>query len=168
MFLSELPGYWFVVDRKSPYCKTGVTISKTRVWLDMAIFRDDGHENEGLRLLHMDKFFNHWMTSLEHISDTMMSWHHWPKTNVKVWWTICMNELSIRLPNPNSHGHGVKDVSCSRATCYQKETLLTFPKFSPIICQPVPIYFLTSLRRITFSWSIIQPFGRIQYRYLII
>ena len=25
MFLSELPGYWFVVDRKSPYCKTGVT-----------------------------------------------------------------------------------------------------------------------------------------------
>ena len=37
-----------------------------------------------------------------------------PKTEVKVWWTIGVNELSRWLPNPNSHGHGVKEVSCSR------------------------------------------------------
>jgi len=168
MFLSELPGYLFVVDRKSPYCKTGVTDfgDKGMTWYS----NFQGWRSWKWRFMSIAEgwVFNHWMTSLEHIGDTVMSWQHWPKTEVKVWWTIGVNEPSRWLPNPNSHGHGVKEVSCSRATCYQKETLLTFPKFSPVICRPVPLYFLTSLRRITFSWSIIQPFGRIKYRYLII
>ena len=112
--------------------------------------------------------FNHWMTSLDYIGDTVMSWQHWPKTEVKVWWTIGMNELSRRLPNPNSHDDGVK--------CHVQERPATvkssvhFPNFSSVICRPVPLFFffLTSLRRITYSWSIIQPFGKIMYCYLII
>ena len=102
------------------------------------------------------------MTSLEHIVDTVMSWQHWPKTEVKVWWTIGVNEPLRWLPNPNSHGYGVKEVSRSRATCHHKENFLTFPNFSLVIFRPVPLYFLTSLRRITFAWSIIQPFEQIK------
>ena len=59
------------------------------------------------------------------------------------------------------------EVSCSRVTYYRK-LFVHFPNFSPIICQPVPLYCLTSLRRITYAWSIIQPFGWIMYHYLII
>ena len=57
-----------------------------KMWLDIAIFRDDCHENEGLWVLQ--KMRNYWMTSLEHIRDTEMSWYHWPKTKVMIWWTI--------------------------------------------------------------------------------
>ena len=37
-----------------------------------------------------------------------------------------MDEPSRWLPNPNSHGHGVKEVSCSRETCCHKEILAHF------------------------------------------
>ena len=53
--------------------------------------------------------------------------------------------------------------------CHVQEWLATkrkycsfFPNFSPVIYRPVPHYFFTSLKRIAFSWSIIQPFGRIK------
>ena len=36
--------------------KQELLISETRVQLDIAIFRDDGHENEGLRVLQKDEF----------------------------------------------------------------------------------------------------------------
>ena len=59
------------------------------------------------------------------------------------------------------------EVSCSRATFYHK-SFVHFPKFSSVICRPIPLYFLTILRRVTYAWSIIQPFKWIMYHYLII
>ena len=167
MFLSELPGYWFVVNRKPPYFKTGVTDFEYK---GMTWYRNfQGWWSWEWRLMSIAEGWGiHWMTSLEHIGNTVMSWKHWPKTEVKVWWTIGVNEMSRWLPNPNTHWHGVKEVSCSRATCNHKEFLLIFPKFSSVICRPVPLYFLTRLRRIKFSLSIIQPFRWIKYCYLII
>ena len=85
----------------------------------------------------------YWMTSLEHIDNTEMSWQHWPKTEVKVWWTIGMNELSRRLPNPNNHGDGVK--------CHVQERLATikiyvhFPKISPVIYSTSTFLFFNKL-----------------------
>ena len=70
----------------------------------------------------------HWMNYLKHIDDTEMSWKHWPKTELKVWWTIGMNELSWRLPNPNSHDDGVKcQVQEQPATI---KVMFTFPNFT--------------------------------------
>ena len=100
MFLSELPGYWFVVDRKSPYCKTGVTDFRDKGMTGYSNFQAWWSWKWRFMSIVDWWVFNHWMTSLEHIGDTVMSWQHWPKTEVKVWWTIGMNEPSRILPNP--------------------------------------------------------------------
>ena len=157
MFLSKLPRWWVDVDRKQLYLEMRVTNFIEKMWLDIAIFSDECHENEGLWVFQKERI--HWMTSLEHIGDTEMSWQHWPKIEVKVWWTV------KNITQPKSHDDGVK-VSSSRVTYYQK----VFCYFSQIFLSHywlVPLYFLTSLRRVTYAWSIIRPFGWI-HNYLMI
>ena len=85
------PRWWVDVDRKRLIIDrtwNGSNDFGDKMWLDEAMFKDGGHENEGLWVLQ--KMSNYWMTSLEHINDTKMSWKHWPKTKVMVWWTIGM------------------------------------------------------------------------------
>ena len=56
MFLSEIPRWWFDVDKNPLYCETGVTDFRDKMWLDIEIFRDECHENEGLWVLHKDEY----------------------------------------------------------------------------------------------------------------
>ena len=107
MFLSELSGWWFDINMMPLYCETGVTNFEDKGMTWYSNFQ--GWRSWELRFMSIAEGWSiHWMTSLEHIGDTVMSWKHWPKTEVKVWWTIGMNEPSRRLPNPNNHGDRVK------------------------------------------------------------
>ena len=97
----------------------------------------------------------HWMTSLEHIGDIEMSWQHWPKTEVKVWWTIGMNEPSRILPNPKATMREWK--------CHVQEQPATIKWVSPFSNFPQSLLtntslFLSSFRRITYYCCIILPF----------
>ena len=146
MFLSELPGWWFDVDRKSLYHETGVTSFRDKMWLDIAMFRDDCHENEGLWVLQKDEY------SLDEISWTYR--RHWYEFSAltQIRSEGRMNhryEWTVKNINQPKQSWWWSEVSCSRATCYRKSSI-HFPKFSLVICQPVPLYFLTSLRRRTY------------------
>ena len=117
MFLSELPGWWFDVNRKPLYCETRFNDFRDKMWLDIAMFRDECHENEGLWVLQKDEY------SLDEFSWTYR-WH-WDKLaaltqnqsegmmNHRYEWTV------KNITQPKIHDDGVK-VSCSRATCYHK------------------------------------------------
>ena len=163
IFLSKLPGWWADVNRNPLYCKMGVTEFGYKMWLDIAMFKDDFHENEGLWVLQKDD------DPLDDYSGTYQ-WH-WDEleTLTQNWSEGIMNhryELTIKnITQSKSHDDGVK-VSCSRVTYYHK-VFCSLSKISLIIFRLVPLYFLTNLRRVTYSWSIIQPFGRM-HCYLII
>ena len=60
----------------------------------------------------------HWITYLEHISDTEMSWQHWPKNEVKVWWTIGMMNRQEDYPTQT-----VTDMEWRK--CHVQERLAT-------------------------------------------
>ena len=164
MFLSKLPGWWFDVDKKLLYCETGVTNLREKIWLDIAMLRDEYHENEGLWVLQKDEY------SLDDLP-WVYRWH-WDELAALTqnWSEDMMNhryEWTIKKIAQPKQSRWWSEVSCSRVTCYHKSSV-HFPKFSPVICRPIPLYFLTCLRRITYARSIIQPFGRIMYLYLII
>ena len=117
MFLGELPGWWFDVDRKPLYCETGVTAFGDKGWLYIAMFKDDCHENEGLWVLQKDEY------SLDDFSWTYQ-WH-WDELatltqnrsegmmNHRYEWTV----KNITQPKQSRWW---REVSCSRATCYHK------------------------------------------------
>ena len=164
MFLSKLPGWWFDVDKKPIYHETGVTNFGDKMRLFIAMFRDEFHENEGLWVFQKDKY------SLDDFSWTYQ--RHWDELaaltqNQSEGMMNHRYEWNVKKITQPKWSRWWSEVSCSRATCYRK-ICVHFPKFSPVICRPVPLYFLTSLRRITYAWFIIQPFGWIMYHYLII
>ena len=118
MFLSELPRWWFDIDKKPVYCKKRVTNLGDKVWLDIAIFRDDCHENEGLWVLQKDEY------SLDDFSWTY--WRHWDELEVLTQNRSegMMNhryEWTVKKITQPKQSRWWSEVSCSRATYYRKK-----------------------------------------------
>ena len=139
MFLSKIPGWWFDVDMKSLYCEMGVNNFADKMWLDIAMFRDEFHENEGLWVLQKDAYSQdyfswtyqwHWdelVALTQNQSEGMM--------NHRYEWTI------KKITQPKNHGHGVKEISCSRATYYRKISCLLSQIFPSHLSTNTSLFF---------------------------
>ena len=98
--------------------KRELLISETKVWHDIAMFRDNCHENEGLWVLQKDEY------SLDGFSWTY--WRHWDELEelTQNWSEGMMNhryEWTVKKITQSKQSRWRSEVSCSRATYYRKK-----------------------------------------------
>ena len=134
---------------------TELLISEKRVWLDVAIFRDDGHENEGLWVFQKDEVC-HWVdfswTYRRHYDELAALTQNRSEgmMNHRCEWTIKM------ITQPKQSRTWSEGSVMFKSDLLPKETIVRSSKIFP------HYFFFTSLKRIAFAWSIIQPFGWIK------
>ena len=162
MFLGKIPGWWVDFDRKPLYYETRVTDFREKMWLDIEMFKNECHENEGSWVLQKNEY------SLDVFSWTYRQ--HWDELaaltqNQSEGVMNHRYERTVKNITQPKQSWWWSEVSCSRATCYNK----VFYSLSQIFLGHLSTnnsLFFNNLEEDNIC-LIIQPFGQM-HRYLII